>query len=115
MSKSMFITIKGTTGTHKSNYADRIIDAARRKGIRAIKSDHELFTRDRGYEERLAKVKENMLKEEAEINIIVINDGEKTLRIEFDSFFMYDWSKIFFPLSHYEHEQEDGSNKISSV
>jgi broad-specificity NMP kinase len=77
------IIIRGTTGVGKSLYADGLERAAIEAGYKVEVSDHLLFTNHNAFERDLKKTQKSHVDAGADISIIVINDGERDLQVNF--------------------------------
>lgn len=91
------IIISGTSGVGKSLYADGLQSAAKSGNLTVVVSDHDLFSKHKGYLKDLAKVRNYHKSLGVDISIIVINDGQSRLKVEFGGFIPYSLARLLFP------------------
>lgn len=91
------ITISGTTGTGKSLYAEALTASARAGDLTVALSDHELFLNDKSKLKNLEKIKCDHKAMNVDLSIIVINDGQRNLRVDFGGAVPYWLARLLFP------------------
>lgn len=90
------IIISGTTGVGKTLYAKGLVALAESGNLSIAISDHELFTDTSNYSKRLEKIKKLHSDKNVDISIIVVNNGNGKLQIEFCDRMTYELMELFF-------------------
>ena len=91
------ITISGTTGVGKTLYADGLVRTAENAGLSVAVSDHELFTSHQRFEARLASVRQRHKDGGTDLSIIVVNNRERSLVVDFGGRVPHRLACVIFP------------------
>lgn len=91
------IVILGATGTCKSLLADSLGYRLERGGFRYMISDHDLVTRKADFKKKLEKIKADHDRSGIDVSIIVIDDGNEYLRVEYNGHVPHSLANVLFP------------------
>ena len=91
------IILSGTTGIGKTLLADSLGYQLEKGGFRHMISDHQLFTSNSGFNKQLEKIQGKHNESGKDVSIIVINDGKRSLRVEYKGAMPYSLASVLFP------------------
>lgn len=91
------IIISGATGVGKTLLARSLENQLERGKFRYRTSDHALVTSENKFSEKRKKIEDDHNASDIDVSIIVIDDGEKSLRVEYKGEIPHSLANVLFP------------------